>query len=90
MLPGLIRDRRHFYDFQDFSLQSRTLRQPRAYEARIKEIAEVIHHRKRMLDAIGRDPVSDCDDFNLPSEEEARPWVCRIAMPASPFPIGGA
>jgi len=81
-LPQELRSRKHCYDFERFSLTSRELARNKAFETKVREMAEVILQRKRLLDAVGTDMTCDCDRFLFPSEDLVGPWVDQIWSPA--------
>jgi hypothetical protein len=78
-LPAALRSHRHCYDFERFSLTSRRLASNRGFEAEVRQMAEVIVQRKRLLDAVGVNMTCDCDSFTFPSEDHVRPWLESIA-----------
>jgi hypothetical protein len=78
-LPEMLSSRRHCYNFERFSLTSRTLARNKTFEAEVREMAEVILHRKRLLETVGTDLTGDCDEFSFPSEELVRPWIEEIS-----------
>jgi hypothetical protein len=86
-LPEDIRAKRHYYSFERFSLTSREIARNRQFEHMVRDIASVIHARKQMFDALGEDLTCECDEFNLPSDEDIRPWLEAVSSPANPFPF---
>ncbi len=92
-LPDELRNRRHCYNFERFSLTSRELARNKAFEAEVREMAEVIVQRKRLLDAVGTDMTCNCNQFTFPSEDHVRPWVDQLSKPrstAAQLPFRGA
>jgi hypothetical protein len=76
-LPADIRGKRHCYDFEGFSLTSRNLARNRAFEGAMREMAAVIHERKRLFDQLGADPTAVCDQFAFPSGAAVLPATRR-------------
>jgi len=86
-LPDSIRDNRHFYTFERFCLSGRELARNRQFEDRVREIATVIHARKRALAPWADELTCDCNGFVFPTEEEVRPWLERMIPSRSAFPF---
>jgi hypothetical protein len=84
-LPAEIREQRKYYDFSDFLLcDDEIWRHPR-YAVKIREIAEYICARCEELENVGP-AFSECEDFALPSEEDARNWLHQATDTSIPFP----
>jgi len=86
-LPAHIKNARHYYSFERFSLTSRNLSKNPRFEGIVREIAEEVYARKRMLDAVADDVCGDCNDFEFPTEAEIGPWLEAVAAPLTPFPL---
>jgi hypothetical protein len=86
-LPEMVRKHRQYYTFERFSLSSRELARNRQFEDRVREIASVIHARKRALAPWSDELTSDCNCFTFPSEEEIHPWLEKIIPSTNAFPF---
>jgi hypothetical protein len=84
-LPNEIKDQRQFYDFQQFLLSHRTLSKHPKYAPVLREIADYIAERYRVLSAL--DPAElNCDGFSLPEEGVITPWLQGVVPIAPPLP----
>jgi hypothetical protein len=86
-LPDNIRARRHFYTFERFCLSTRELARNRQFEERVREIATVIHARRRALAPWADEITCDCQSFTFPTEDEVRPWLQGMIPSLSAFPF---
>jgi hypothetical protein len=75
VLPPTIRDYRHYYSFERFSLRSRKIARDPQFEKHLRGIAKSIHALKLALAPLADEFTCDCDTFTFPTEEEVRPWV---------------
>jgi len=87
VLPGAIRNTRHYYTFERFSLTSRSLARNAAFEREIRNIAAAVHSRWQMFAPIADAITCDCDAFDLPSEADIQSWLDQMIQPTSPFPF---
>ena len=85
-LPNFIRDRRHYYDFQSFSLSSSKISEHPEFSRQIKELAKYICDRLDDLSSLSEDVCKDCDGFSLPTEQDASAWVKSFAQKPVSFP----
>jgi hypothetical protein len=87
LLPETIRAQRQYYTFDRFCLSSRELARNRQFEDRVRELASVIHARKRMLAPLADELTCDCDSFAFPTEEEVYPWLAKLIPSTHGFPF---
>ena len=85
LLPESIRTQRLCYTFDRFSLSSRELARNRQYEDRVRELASVIHARKRMF-TVADELTCDCNRFAFPTEE-VYPWLAKLIPSTPDFPF---
>lgn len=85
-LPPEIKERRQYYNFEDFLLCDVELSRHPSYAPKIKEIAKYIADRCRAFEGLPEDPCIGCAEFRLPTEDEIREWIETIAGPKIPFP----
>lgn len=89
-LPPVIRDHRHYYSFERFSLRSRKIAHDAQFEPYVRQIAKAIHARKVALAPLADEFTCDCHNFAFPTEEEVRPWVEsieKVTTVANSFPF---
>jgi hypothetical protein len=86
-LPDEIKKKRRSFNFEHFSLVSKSISKNRHFEPHIREIADAICQRTKMLNATSEDLTCDCDNFIFPTEDEVRPWLDSIVTPPAPFPL---
>ncbi|UFZ06511.1 toll/interleukin-1 receptor domain-containing protein [Bradyrhizobium ontarionense] len=87
LMPGAIKNNRHYYTFERFSLTSRSLARNATFEREIRNIAAAVHSRWQLFVPIADAITCDCDAFDLPSEAEIQPWLDQMIQPTSPFPF---
>ena len=87
LLPEPIRTQRHYYTFERFCLSSRQLARNRQFEDYVREIASVIHARKRTLAPWADELTCDCHSFAFPTEEDVRPWLEKMIPSPNAFPF---
>jgi hypothetical protein len=88
-LPTAIRDKRHFYDFEDFLQGDNQITKPAGYFTAIKEIASYIAERYWELSAEPRTS-GDCSAFDFPSEAQVRPWLRNLTGRSGGTQVGGS
>jgi hypothetical protein len=81
--------KRLYYNFEKYSLRAKNAMGTEECQEKIREIAKYIGKRVRDFSLAGHDPCADCSSFELPSEEDVRPWVREILLPA-PWLVGNA
>ena len=89
-LPSLIRDHRHYYSFERFSLHSPRIAENEQFEPYVRQIAKAIHARKIALGPLAEEFTCNCQGFVFPTAEEVRPWVESIekkVTTANSFPF---
>lgn len=84
-LPPEIKERRQYYNFDDFLLCDVEMWRHPHYAPKIKEIAQYICDRCRMLEALPQ-VFDECEGFTLPTEEEISGWLARVAGTEITFP----
>ena len=87
--PALLKSRK-YYRFTDIELSDPTQKIEVKYAKDIKEIAERIVDLCELLDASAQEPPHDCNEYCLPSDEDARAFVemvlgKRVTEVAVPF-----
>jgi hypothetical protein len=87
LLPETIRAQRQYYTFERFYLSSRELARNRQFEDRVRELASVIHARKRTLAPWADELTCDCHSFTFPTEEEVHPWLENLIPSTHDFPF---
>jgi len=85
-LPREIKQRRHYYKFDDFLLSDPEIAKHPKYAAVIKDIAKRIYDLHKALKALTEDPCSGCDSFTLPTETEIADWLEEVHGTTTPFP----
>jgi hypothetical protein len=85
-LPNEIHQKRHFFDFKQFSLIQRAISKNPKFEPAIRSLAEEICNRIEMLKAGDQDFTCDCEKFQFPTDAEIQPWLSGITAPAPAFP----
>jgi hypothetical protein len=81
-LPREIRDRRQYYNFQDFLLSHRTLNKHPKYAPILRDLGEYIAGRYRALSTL--DPAMfNCDGYALPSADSIQAWLNTV-VPIAP------
>jgi len=80
-VPAEIGDVRHCYDFSDFLLAEGTMTKHRRYAPKLREIAEYIAERHRVISALEN---RNCADYRLPSTDSIRDWLAGVV----PKPLG--
>jgi hypothetical protein len=90
-LPSEIRAKRHYYDFQGFSLRARSLSRSKELQPHIHKLADAVHQRAKIFEAIGEELTCDCQNFEFPSENEALPLIKKMKTTAAveQFPLLG-
>jgi hypothetical protein len=85
-LPEEITNNRLCKKFDSFLLSTPELHRHPDFAPSIKEIAEYVTGRCRVLLPLERNLRTDCDRFKLPTEADVRPWLEGI-IHAPSFPI---
>jgi len=85
-LPKEIKERRQYYNFDEFLLSDTEIFRHPQYAPKIREIAEIIGNHYRRLRPVLQDPKHDCKKFTLPSEDEIKQWLESAQGATSPFP----
>jgi hypothetical protein len=86
-LPPTIRNERHYYSFERFTLWSKRIAHNPQLEPLVRQIAGVIYARKNMLDPWSDEFTCDCHSFTFPTEDEVMPWLKTIITPKNGFPF---
>lgn len=86
-LPSTIRDQRHYYSFERFSLFSKRIAYNPQLEPQVRKIAEAIHAYKNMLAPWSDEFTFDCHGFMFPTENEVMPWLQTTISSAHGFPF---
>lgn len=86
-LPPRIKNYRHYYDFSDFRLSTKEIKNNDYYDKQTDQIAEIIYTLYKLFEEKGIDPC-ECKDFSLPSKEElvCESWREKANNPFPPFP----
>ncbi len=83
-IPDEIKKKRLCRDFSAYMMK-RNLRQDPHFQGEVREIARYIADRCLAFGRLASDVFTDCASFNLPSEDEVRPWVQTHRSPPAPF-----
>ncbi len=81
-LPRSIREKRQYYDFEEFLQNEKRIRKPRKYYEDVRQIADYVFERYHDLTAKPGDPCAECDEFRFPTHKQVLPWVRRL-MPGA-------
>jgi hypothetical protein len=84
-LPQLLK-RRLYWDFSSYTLVDPEIANNREYASKIAKIAESIYQIHRKLDACRPHPCANCDQYELPSEQEIGAWLETVLSPPQPLP----
>ncbi len=85
-LPDDIKERRHYYKFDDFLLSDVEISKHPAYAPKIREIARTIYDHHQRLSTLPTDLCQHCRQFTLPSEADILPWLETVQGSVTPFP----
>lgn len=91
--PKVLEGERKYYRFDDIDLNNPADKIRVRYADKIREMAAYIYDRCQSLDEVAPDLKHDCNEFCLPSEEDARAYVetvlkTKIKLVADPYPGG--
>jgi hypothetical protein len=84
-LPEKIRDHIHFCDFSKFSTASPDISSNPEYVGKIDDIAYYIFEQYKKFEAAGIDICTDCHTFQMPDEQQIKPWREKTTRPPIPF-----
>ncbi len=84
-LPEKIRDHIHFCDFSKFSTASPDISANQEYVEKINKIAKYIYEQFKKFEDAGVDTCTDCHTFELPDEQQIKPWRVKTTSPPTPF-----
>ena len=85
-LPAPIKNNLHFCDFSKFTLADTDVSRNPEYLKDIAKIAKVIQNHHRAFEGRKAELFCECSIFQLPPEEEVRPWRPAAQQPRAPFP----
>lgn len=84
-IPEVIKKRK-FYNFEDFLLDGSKISDYPNYKQYLQDIADHISKSYSQFKSIPQDLYNNCEDFNLPTEEETKLWLNKIADFSPSFP----
>jgi hypothetical protein len=85
-LPKEIKERRLYYNFEQFLMSDVEISRHPDYAPKIREIAEIIRKHYDALMKASSDPCQGCENFALPSEDEIKQWLETAQGATAPFP----
>jgi hypothetical protein len=84
-LPVKIRDHIHFCDFSKFSTADADISKNPEYVSKINDIALYIFDLYKKFEDAGMDMCIDCQTFQMPDEQQIKPWREKPKAPPAPF-----
>jgi hypothetical protein len=85
-LPQEIKERRQYFDFENFLLCDGKMNRHPRYAPAIKKIAEYIADRYNTFAKLDDSLFDNRENFSMPKEKEIKDWLKDIASPWIPFP----
>lgn len=83
-VPEKLRGRRQMLDFSKYTTVTTKITRNRKYVEEIDRVAQAINAVYQELKKAEPEICSNCNDFALPTEQEAQPWTTAPAEPVYP------
>jgi hypothetical protein len=88
-MPGVVKENRNYYDFQSYTTASKRITKHPKLVGEVQRIAEYIFSCYRLFNGLRDDPCSNCQGYKLPTDDEARNWLARVAPTQETLPLPG-
>ena len=88
-MPGVVKKYRNCYDFQSYTTACKRITRHPKLVGHVQQISRYIFLCYKLFEGLRDDPCSDCQAYNLPTEDEARNWLARVAPTQEALPLPG-
>jgi len=87
-LPSVIKDSRHYESLEDYQTYTRDIISNPYFADKLRPVCEYIADRFLELEKVENDPCACCNDFQLPTDTEAKEWLIdnSVTPPKPQFP----
>lgn len=88
-MPSVVKENRNYYDFQSYTTAGKKITKHPKLVGAVRQISEYIFSCYKIFNYLRDDPCSNCRGYNLPTDDEARNWLDRVAPTQEMLPLPG-